>query len=31
MDPAGFLAAVLPLAPLARLEHMTVWIPKESP
>jgi hypothetical protein len=31
MDPAGFLAAVLPLAPLAQLEHMTVWIPKESP
>jgi hypothetical protein len=31
MDPPEFLAAVLPLAPLARLEHMTVWIPKESP
>ena len=30
MDPPGFLAAVLGLAPLARLEHMTVWIPKES-
>jgi hypothetical protein len=27
MDPAGFLAAVLPLEPLVHLGHMTVWVP----
>jgi hypothetical protein len=31
MDPPEFLAAVIPLAPLARFNHMTVWIPRESP
>ena len=27
MDPPGFLAAVLPLEPVVRLAHMTVWVP----
>ena len=27
MDPPAFLAAVLPLQPLVRFEHMSVWIP----
>jgi hypothetical protein len=32
MDPAGFLAAVLQLQPLARFPHMSVWTPRpESP
>jgi hypothetical protein len=30
MDPAAFLAAVLPLHPLARFDHMTVWTPGEE-
>lgn len=29
MDPPAFLAAVLDLRPIARFEHMTVWIPRE--
>jgi hypothetical protein len=30
MDPAAFLAAVLPLHPLARFDHMTVWTPGDA-
>jgi hypothetical protein len=30
MDPPEFLAAVLGLKPIARFEHMTVWIPEEQ-
>ena len=31
MDPPGFLAAVLPLEPVVRLAHMTVWVPAREP